>query len=340
MTRGTDMATSVASKTPAASALSVAVAVLTYKRGALLEKLLEAFAAIDIPQGAQLTLIVIDNDASGSARPFVEKFADRIPGLRYAIEDRRGIPVARNRGIDEALAISADALCFIDDDEYPDRLWLSKLFGCWRQTGAQLLGGPVEVAAPPEGATPWQGFVNASLQGRQSRKSRRTAAAAARGSKYTIVTNNWMCDIAWLKRTGLRFDERLLVTGGSDTAFFREAKKAGCLTHWCPQAIVYETIERERLSARYQFWRGASQSMNHFRMKTQRLTVPMVLATSASALLKAVSGALLLVFPVYGKASLVIGLRSIGWAVGRTQAMFGSNSRLYDYPLANHDRDD
>ncbi len=80
--------------------------------------------------------------------------------------------------------------------------------------------------------------------------------------------------------------------------------------------------------------------MNHFRMKTRRLTIPMVLATTASALIKAVSGALLLVFPVYGKASLVIGLRSMGWAVGRTQAMFGGNSRLYDYPLANNDRDD
>nr|MCU0790756.1 hypothetical protein [Nitratireductor sp.] len=175
---------------------------------------------------------------------------------------------------------------------------------------------------------------------RQARKSRQTAAAAARGGKYTIVTNNWLCDMAWLNASGLRFDERLLVTGGSDTAFFREAKKAGCITRWCPDAVVYETIERERLSASYQFWRGASQSMNHFRMKTPRLTAPLVLGTIASAAVKTVSGALLLVFPVFGKASLVIGLRSVGWAVGRMQAMFGRNSRLYDYPLAARERDD
>jgi succinoglycan biosynthesis protein ExoM len=323
-----------------ADKLSILVAVLTYKRGDLLEKLLAEFAAMQTPPSSEVTLLVIDNDENGSARALAESFQSRMPALRYVIETRRGIPVARNRGIDEALALNADALCFIDDDEFPHPLWLTNLVRHWRNTGAQLLGGPVEVAAPPQGASWWQGVVNASLAGRQSRKSRQTARAAATGWKYTIVTNNWLCDVDWLRRTGLRFDERLLVTGGSDTAFFREARKLGCLTHWCPDAIVHETITLERLSARYQFWRGASQSMNHFRMKTGRVTLPLMLATAASAALKTVSGALLLVVPVYGIASLVIGLRSIGWAVGRMQAMFGKDSRLYDYPLAPESRDD
>jgi GT2 family glycosyltransferase len=323
-----------------ATELSIVVAVLTYKRGDLLEKLLGEFAAMQTPPNSRVTLLVIDNDENGSAQPLAESWKARMPALRYVVEKRRGIPVARNRGLDEALALDADALCFIDDDEFPHPKWLVNLVRDWQGTGAHLLGGPVEVAAPPQGATWWQCFVNSSLAGRQSRKSRQTANAAARGSKYTIVTNNWLCDVAWLKSTGLRFDERLLVTGGSDTAFFREARKLGCRTHWTPDAIVYETITLERLSARYQFWRGASQSMNHFRMKTPRVTVPLMLATTASAALKTVSGALLLIVPVYGRASLVIGLRSIGWAVGRMQAMFGKDSRLYDYPLAREGRDD
>ena len=118
-------------------------------------------------------------------------------------------------------------LCFIDDDEYPDRRWLVELVACWRTTGAELIGGPVRVAAPPALATSWQRLVNASLAARARRKERDAAADAARGRCRTIVTNNFLCDLRFAERHGLRFDETLLVTGGSDTDFFRRAVRGG-----------------------------------------------------------------------------------------------------------------
>jgi len=320
--------------------LSIVVAVLTFRRPDLLADFLEGYARITLPDGCDVTLLVVDNDAASSGRPTFEACRDRIPAARYVVEPRTGIPVARNRALDEALAADADALCFIDDDEVPETEWLVRLVEAWRRSGAQLVGGPVGVAAPPHGATWWQRLMNASLAARAERKFRLTAEAAARGGRYTIVTNNWLCDLRWLRSTGLRFDERLLMTGGSDTAFCRSAVAAGCRKAWAADAVVHETIPADRLTARYQLHRGASQSITHFRMKHDRITPSVVFVTAVMAAVRAVLGAVLLAIPAYGRASLAIGIRSIGWSGGRIQAIRGFHSTLYvpDATAAADDR--
>ncbi len=309
--------------------LSIVVAVLTFKRPDLLTDFLDGYARIALPDGCDVALLVVDNDAAGSGRPTFEAWQDRIPAARYVVEPRTGIPVARNRAVDEAMAAGADALCFIDDDEVPETDWLVRLVEAWRRSGAQLVGGPVGVAAPPHGATWWQRLMNASLAARADRKFRLTAEAAARGGRYTIVTNNWLCDLRWLRSKGLRFDERLLMTGGSDTAFCRSAVAAGCRKAWAADAVVHETIPADRLTARYQLHRGGSQSITHFHMKHDRVTPSVVLATLAMAAVRAVLGVVLLVIPVYGLASLTMAIRSVGWAFGRIQAIRGLTSTLY-----------
>jgi succinoglycan biosynthesis protein ExoM len=310
---------------------SIVVAVLTFKRPGELAEFLEVFARIERPAHCRLMLLVVDNDAKASARELVAAWQERIPGLRYVVEPKVGIPVARNRAVREALACSADALCFIDDDETPDARWLVHLVAAWRHSKAHLVGGPVSVAAAPFHASPWQRLINASLASRARRKNAMTARAAATGGRFTIVTNNWLCDLHWLTSNALRFDERLLLTGGSDTAFCRAAVAAGCRKAWAADAIVQETIGTDRLTLRYQLWRGMSQSMTHFRMKELPLTPRLVAATAAIAAARALVGLLLLVLPVYGIGSMTIAVRSLGWAAGRIQAIRGRESRLYAF---------
>ena len=84
--------------------LVVVVAVLTFRRPDLLANFLEAYAAIDLPDDCDVTLLVVDNEASGSGRMTFDLYRDRIPGARYVVEPRVGIPVARNRALSEALA--------------------------------------------------------------------------------------------------------------------------------------------------------------------------------------------------------------------------------------------
>jgi hypothetical protein len=102
------------------------------------------------------------------------------------------------------------------------------------------------------------------------------------------------------------------------------------VTAWCPHAIVFETMGLERLSLVYQFKRGAYQSMTNFRIKTPHPKAAIILPTMLIAVLRAVLGVLLLVVPVFGPASPVMAVRSLGWAVGRTMAVFGRHSKLYE----------
>lgn len=307
----------------------IAVAVLTCQRTALLDKLLAAYAAMERPPKARLLFIVVDNDAEGSARATVDARRSEIGALHYFVETRRGIPVARNRALDEALKLNADAMCFIDDDEYPDPKWLVRLFECWQTTGTHLIGGPVRVADPPPTANAWQRLINASLAGRMVRKNRSTAHRAATDGRYTVVTNNWFCDLLWQRNTGIRFDEKMLFTGGSDTVFFHAACAAGAKPCWSPCAVVYETMLPDRLSLSYQFFRGAEQSKTHFRLKRPKISTTIVAATLSVAAIRFLLGILLVFVPIYGIASLIIATRSLGWSVGRVQALLGSKSTLY-----------
>lgn len=307
--------------------LRVAVAALTYRRQDMLRQLLAALGALRQLDNCDVVFLVVDNDPDASARELVLGAA--LPGLHYAHEPRRGIPVARNRALGEARTLGADLLCFIDDDELPDADWLRRLIEAWRGTGAHLIGGPVEILPPPEGASAWQRFVNASLAERMRRKNRRTAQAASAGRRFTVVTNNWLGDLAFFAGKGVAFDETLLVTGGSDTMFHAHAKRAGAATAWAADAVVREAMPLERLTLRYQLKRGAMQSMQNFRLSSPRLTPRAGVEAALMVPIRLLTGLLLLVIPIYGVASPVIAVRSIGWAFGRVAAIFGGRSTLY-----------
>lgn len=308
----------------------VTVAVLTYDRQDLLARFLDAFDAMATPACSRLALIVVDNSAGQSARTMVETRKSAIAEIRYVSETRKGIPIARNRALDEAVSIGADVMCFIDDDEFPDREWLNALVACWQGGDAVLLGGPVEVAAPPPGATPWQALVNRSLQARMRRKNAKSARIAAGGGRCTIVTNNWLLDLDWQRRHGLRFDESLRFTGGSDTAFYRALVDLGGKPGWCPQARVFETMTPDRLSLAYQFSRGAEQSKTNYHGKNSAKERGSAAGTVCLAAARIGSGMFLFCVPIFGMASPVIAVRSIGWAVGRVKALTGGRSRLYE----------
>jgi glycosyltransferase involved in cell wall biosynthesis len=304
------------------------VAVLTHRRLEYLRLLLEKCALLRAPDSFDIEFLVVDNDPDASARDVVSG-ASMPWRVEYMHEPRRGIPVARNKALQEALKRQADLLCFIDDDEYPDPLWLTTLVSTWQNSGAHLVGGPVEIVPVAAEASPWQRFVNASLSARMKHKNKATAAAAASGRRFTVVTNNWLGDLAYFAREGLVFDETLLLTGGEDTKFFAEARQRGARVAWAADAMVYESMPPQRLTLRYQMKRAAMQSMQNFRFSWPRITAAAVAQTAFLVPLRLLSGTLLMIVPIYGIASPVVAVRAIGWAFGRIAALFGRTSTLY-----------
>ena len=105
--------------------MRISIAVCTAGRPELLRACLESIIAQEGPAGSELRLIVVDNNQLPDAEPIAAEIAGkgRFP-VHYVHESRLGIPFARNRAIDTALALKSDWIAFIDDDHEATPGWL------------------------------------------------------------------------------------------------------------------------------------------------------------------------------------------------------------------------
>src|SRR5690606_12136505 len=131
----------------------VAIGVTTFRRPGLLATLLDSLALLRSPggRGVQPLVVVVDNDADGSARSVAEARAAVLPWpVRYVIEPRRGISHGRNRVVAEALDAGADHVAFIDDDETASPGWLAELLRVQAAFDADAVEGPVVPRYAPD----------------------------------------------------------------------------------------------------------------------------------------------------------------------------------------------
>jgi glycosyltransferase involved in cell wall biosynthesis len=225
------------------------VAVLTFRRpyelGRILPVLVDQVAAV----AADAELLVIDNDPKASAAELVSTF----DSARYFHEPRPGIAAARNRALDEAISRGAQALVFIDDDEIPGSEWLSTLVAAWVRWGCAAVSGPV-ISIFDRQPRPW------ILASRAFEPRIVATGAEVPGA----ATNNLLLDIRQVLQMGLRFDDRLGLTGGEDTMFTHQLVAAGGQIRWCAEAVVLEPVLPSRATRRWvlrrSFRAGASWS--------------------------------------------------------------------------------
>ena len=145
----------------------------------------------------------------------------------------------------------------------------------------------------------------------------------------TIVTTNWLAELSLFTAHGIWFDEALRFTGGEDAEFSAETKRRGLPLGWVPDAPVYETVPRDRLTFVYQYRRGRDQSNIHFRRKLQRNRW-MMLSVLFLVPVKLVGAIVLgLGVPLTGGYTLLEFARTSGWIAGRISALFGIRSELY-----------
>ena len=239
------MTVDLSNKAPAAAAareLHVVVAALTFRRPEGIAKLLDVMRrqVHRAERPFRLTALVVDNDAAGSARTTVEAFrATTAYDLIYVVEPEQGIPLARNRAIDAAPA-DTDLFCFVDDDEWPVDGWLDAMLEVRARTGADCVYGPVEPVYPAE---PPAFFVRSRVfERKRNRDGARIGYAAS---------NNVMIDYRYMRQHGLRFDERMRFTGGTDYLFFNQAVRGGMKIVWADAALVYAIVPASRMTWRW-----------------------------------------------------------------------------------------
>ncbi|MEM7340055.1 MAG: glycosyltransferase [Actinomycetota bacterium] len=218
------------------------IAVLTFRRPESLLTTLRSIGGATLHNEGDAHLpwrvvdvLIIDNDAIPSAADAVataqaEGLA-RVP-IRYVHEPAPGLTAARNRALDEA---AGDVVVFIDDDERAGPGWPGGLLTMMADTGAHLVGGPVETAfvgTPPAWAVDGGFF------------ERERPVHGAR--MPWLRSGNLAVDRAAVAGAGLRFDPAFGLSGGEDVAFTRGAAEAGLELRWCDRAPVTEDVGPER----------------------------------------------------------------------------------------------
>lgn len=312
--------------------LSVLIAIPTCRRPRSLDGLLASLMAQETPPDCDLGVLVVENDPARGGLEVATRYSDRRAEMPVStcIEESRGIPHARNRALDEARVAGADLLLFMDDDEVADPDWLARLVEHCRTAQADLAGGPVYAIHSERPLTRLQDYLFRGVERWYEVRQIRNARRASRGRIPVILTNNWALDMAFQRRTGLRFDERFRITGGSDANFHACALAAGARVTWCHEARVREIIDPERLRPAYIFDRARQQAISHFERRNGYARLSPTLNQLLAAPLFAILGvARIATAPVAGPYAMVDGLRLLGRATGKVMSVFGASSKLY-----------
>lgn len=313
--------------------LTIIVAALTRHRPRMLAQLLRSLGEMELPRDAEVIGLIVENDTEEHARRLVEdagKASRNGLEFQYLLEPEQGIPIARNRAVDWALSQNSDILAFVDDDQTVAPDWLTTLTRTYRETGALLLGGPQLLAPAPDDAGAWTRLMHRNMTHRFDKRARRAAAHADIHDtrNVTISTNNWFADMRLFTEHGLRFDNTLR-NGGEDLKLYREAYQAGLPTGWVKEARVFEWVEPDRMSFRYQFRRARDMSNTAYRIRLEQKSEPRWKVYPA-LLLKSVQALLHLVtLPFRPNVGLLDLARSTGWIAGRIAVLRGRKSTHY-----------
>ncbi|GAA1811879.1 glycosyltransferase family 2 protein [Nesterenkonia flava] len=224
---------------PALDASHVYICVATYRRNELLTRLLRSLSTEPIP--AQ-NVIVVDNAPVPAAEATVKR---ALPLARYLHQPQPGIGTARNTSLD-AVPTDAQAVIFLDDDEYVRPGWLAALLDCADSSGAHVVTGPVtpEFTGEEPAWLEEYGYVR-----RTDRPTGPWLSATGRGGQLRYrrpATNNTLVRAHWFTASGFRFDERFNFSGGEDSELFDRLLAAGADVWWCAQAQVVEVVPQER----------------------------------------------------------------------------------------------
>ncbi|MBP2444504.1 glycosyltransferase [Rhizobium leguminosarum] len=222
-----------------AAPLKIAVGVLTYRRLDGIAKLLDVMTR-QIRHPARpyhLTMVIVDNDAGGSAKATVEGFGQTgAYDLIYVVEQNQGIPFARNRALDSAPP-GTDLFCFLDDDEWPVDGWLDAMLETRQKNRADCVYGPVQPVYPEN---PPEYFIKARVFERKKNVDGQRIGYAA--------SNNVMFDYPLIRSWNLRFEEKMRFTGGTDYLFFNQAIRRGMQIFWADKALVYDIVPANRMT--------------------------------------------------------------------------------------------
>jgi succinoglycan biosynthesis protein ExoM len=217
----------------------------TFRRPDMLGRCLNALQAIN-HDGFSYSIVVVDNDMKQSGREVVMAAARQSPiEIAYHNEPEQNISLARNKAVANS---RGDYIAFIDDDEFPEPLWLSNHFNALTKFSVDGVLGPV---IPFYEGTPPEWLIKSDLCVRRSFET----GTIINNAKY-MRTGNVLLKRNFFDGLEAPFDPALGRTGGEDADFLERMRKTGRSFVWCNEAVVYEEVPKERQRVQYYFKRA------------------------------------------------------------------------------------
>jgi succinoglycan biosynthesis protein ExoM len=223
----------------------ISVCICTYKRPALLGRLLSKLDEQETEGLFDYSIVIVDNDRSESARQTVESFAQQSKiSVNYYVEAEQNIALARNRAVAHS---SGDFVAFIDDDESPIDDWLLRMHAALLKYGVDGVLGPVKplfAVVPPEWA------VKAGLFERPGcHETGSVLDWTQTGTGNVLIWRRILDEVVGPFRCEFG-------SGGEDQDFFRRLMGLGKVFMWCEEATVHEIIPAERTRLSFQLRRA------------------------------------------------------------------------------------
>ncbi|WP_352762667.1 glycosyltransferase family 2 protein [Mesorhizobium sp. M0847] len=282
------------------------ICVCTFRRPELADTL-RSLAAMDMPAGFGIGVIVADNDDEPTAEPLVTALASELKLVaRYRHAPARNISVARNACLD---ASTADFVAFIDDDETASRQWLAELIAIAETRGAEAVLGPVRALYRPD-APDWM----------RKGDFHSTLPVWVQGEIRTGYTCNVLLRMSADSLRDRRFSLARGQSGGEDTEFFNRMVKAGGRIAFAPEAWVEEVVPRSRAAfdwlrrRRFRFGQTHGHLIGHDAGVIERAKA--VGLASAKAVYCFGMAALTAISPVRRNRSVLRGIMHVGVVSG------------------------
>lgn len=212
--------------------MRVAILLCTHRKAALAQTI--ASLADQAVRGAELRLIVADNDETEAARPAILRAGDALPfALDYIHAPAGNIAIARNACLDAAG--DADWIATIGAGHIAPRGWLAGMLGAAGIGAADCVFGPVRALYPPQ-APRWM----RELQPHSLPYDKRTRPPCGCAGNALL---------RWRGRPwqGRRFDPALGRMGGEDADFFRSISGIGARMTVARGAEVADPVSPHRL---------------------------------------------------------------------------------------------
>lgn len=239
----------------------LSVLLATKNRARLLQRVLESFCSLEVPDSAW-KLIVVDNGSTDDTTEVLESFRGRLP-LQALVEPNQGKNAALNAGL---RFIEGDLTVLTDDDVFPRPDWLVQLR---RAADAHpefgILGGAVVArweATPPR----WVEWVDLSPVFTITDPSRMEGETLP-----LLVYGPNMAVRSTVFEAGMRFNPSVGPCGsnyamGSESEFLSRLGKLGHRAFFVPQAVVEHFVRKDQLATGWVMRRAFRYGRGFFRL--------------------------------------------------------------------------